>query len=116
MRIGNWERNKRKRRYGRKPKLAFHCPSPPINHSARMEVAHNPSLQAAIAKAANKQNIAHRDIVPRFSAAHGDGTSRAVAGFGPYLIRAARRGLSNAAKDLLFVATRQIATNYRSRI
>ena len=35
--------------------------------------------------------------------------------FGPYLIRAAGRGLSNAAKVLLFVAnpSRQIATNYR---
>jgi hypothetical protein len=48
--------------------------------------------------------IAHQDIVPRCSAAHRDGTSRAVASFGPYLIRAAGRGLLDAAKDLLFVA------------
>jgi hypothetical protein len=37
------------------------------------------------------------------------------AGFGTYLIRAAGRSLSNAAKDLLFATnpSREIATNYR---
>jgi hypothetical protein len=43
------------------------------------------------------------------SAAHRDGTSRAVAGFGPYLGRAAGGGLLDPAKVLLFVA------NARSR-
>jgi hypothetical protein len=32
-------------------------------------------------------------------------STRAPAGFGPYLIRAARRGVLDAAKDLLFEAT-----------
>jgi hypothetical protein len=47
--------------------------------------------------------IAHQDIVPRCSAAHRDGTSRAVARSGPYLAQAAGRSLWNAAKVLLFV-------------
>ena len=39
-----------------------------------------------------------------------------LSSFGPYLIRAAGRGLADAAKDLLFAASqsREIATNHRS--
>jgi hypothetical protein len=65
-------------------------------------------IRAAIAKWGDQRTtstkLAHQDIVPRCSAAHRDVPSRAVAGFGPYLTRAAGRGLSDAAKVLLFVA------------
>jgi hypothetical protein len=45
--------------------------------------------------------ISWNDICSRL-----DQSTRAPAGFGTYLIRAARRGLWNAAKDLLFAANR----------
>jgi len=55
----------------------------------RMEVARSAMLQTAIANwvigRQTSTKIADRDPIRTCSAAHRDGTSRAVAGFGPYL-------------------------------
>ena len=50
--------------------------------------------------------IAHQNIVPRSNAAPRDGTSRAVAGFGPYLIRDAGRGLVECCQSFAFCGQR----------
>jgi hypothetical protein len=59
-----------------------------------MEIAHNPLPRAAIANRVIKRRL-------RLD------RSRRYCPLGKVVIRASKRGLSNAAKDLLFVATRR---------